>query len=87
MKLCVKVVPNSSQTRIAGWLGEELKVRIQAPPEDGRVNKALCRFLEEGLRLPSGSVAVIGGHSSPRKILEISGIDSTGFHERVGMLS
>ena len=87
MKLSVKVVPNSSQNQIAGWLGEELKVRIQAPPQDGKANKALCRLLEEMLRLPSGSAIVVGGHSSPRKILEISGIEAAEFHKLVDSLS
>lgn len=74
MKISVKVVPGASSDQI-GWLGNDLKVRLQAPPQDGKANKRLCAFLEQKLGLTKGAVEIVSGHASHHKILEISGID------------
>ncbi len=42
----VKAVPGAAQDTVAGALGDRLKVRVSAAPEDGRANKAICRLLE-----------------------------------------
>src|SRR5690606_13091128 len=46
-KLSVKVVPRASRDEIVGWLGDRLKVKIAAPPQDGRANAALEAFLAQ----------------------------------------
>ena len=56
MKISVKVVPGASRSEIVGWLGEDLKVRIQAPANDGKANDALCEFLASEFGLPARSV-------------------------------
>jgi uncharacterized protein (TIGR00251 family) len=74
VKLSVKVVPGASRTEIAGWLGESLKLRVSAPPERGKANLAVETLMCDALGLPSGSVRVISGGTSPRKTLEIHGM-------------
>ena len=39
--LAIKVVPNASKTEVTGWLGDSLKIRLQATPQDGKADKAL----------------------------------------------
>ncbi len=73
-RLKVKVVPGASRTRVVGWLGDALKVRVSAPPEKGKANAAVAAVVAEALGLPAGSVAVVSGKSSPRKQLEIRGL-------------
>ena len=41
----VKAVPGASLDTVAGALGDRLKVRISAAPEDGQANRAICRLL------------------------------------------
>ena len=60
--------------RIVGWLGEALKVKIQAPPVEGRANDALCDFLATELGLPRRAVAVQRGDTSRHKLVRISGL-------------
>jgi len=84
-RLGIKVVPNASRDGVAGWLGEDLKVRIQAPPEGGKANARLCRFLATHLGLPKGSVAVVSGHGSARKIVEITGVEPGEIRLRAGV--
>jgi uncharacterized protein (TIGR00251 family) len=70
----VKVVPRSSRSGIAGWLGGELKVRVAAPPEHGRANAAVVSTVAEALGLAVGRVHIVSGHASARKTIEIAGL-------------
>ena len=64
--IAVKVVPRAAKDEIVGWLEGALKVRVRAPPEDGRANRALEALLAEALRLKKNAVTVVGGRSSAR---------------------
>lgn len=82
-KVPVKVVPASSRNRIAGWLGETLKVKVTAPAEGGRANAAVVAILADALGLPTGSVRVLRGRASPRKVVEIVGLPESEIHHRL----
>lgn len=72
-RLDVKVVPGARRDQIAGPLGDRLKVRVSAPPEDGRANKAVCGLIAGVLGLRASEVTVIAGPASPEKTLRIAG--------------
>lgn len=72
----LKVVPGSSRSAIAGWLGERLKVRVAAPPEAGKANEAVRRLLAEAFGVPPRQVAIIAGESTPEKTVLISGVSA-----------
>ena len=74
MKLTIKVVPGSSQTAIAGWLGNLLKIKVVAPPEKGKANAEVEALLASVLNIPPAQVSIVAGHRSPRKSVEISGM-------------
>lgn len=74
IRLRVKVVPNASRDRIAGMLGDCLKVAVTAPPEAGKANRAVCQLLAGVLAVPQGSIMVVEGATKPRKRLEVLGI-------------
>jgi uncharacterized protein (TIGR00251 family) len=75
MKLQVKVIPSSSKDSVAGWLDDSLKIKVKAPPEKGKANKAVIKTLEKILDVPKGSVEIISGTTSTRKIIEINCAD------------
>lgn len=81
-RLEIKAVPNASRSEVVGWLGDALKVRLKAPPVDGKANTELCRFLVEVLELPKGAVSVTIGTSSRFKRVEIEGISAAAVLER-----
>ncbi len=81
--LPVKVVPNAPRTAVAGWLGEALKVRVQAPPVEGRANAALCAGLAERLELPGSAVSVARGTTASRKLVRIEGLDLAAVRQRL----
>ena len=74
----------AAQDEIVGWLEGALKVRIQAPPEDGRANRALEVLLAAALGLKKNAVAVAGGRSSARKRVEIAGLTRDEIVRRLG---
>lgn len=73
VRIRVKVVPNASREEICGWLGDELKIRVSPPPEAGRANRRVESLIAEKLGTSPRNVRVVGGTSSPRKIVEIPG--------------
>ena len=74
-ELAVKVVPRSAKDEIVGWLGGALKVRVMAPPQDGRANRALEQLLATALGLKKNAVTVAAGSSSARKRVAIAGLE------------
>lgn len=75
LQLLIKAVPGARSDQVCGWLGERLKVRVSAPPEDGRANRAICELLAAELGLKPRSVEVVGGHTRAEKTVTITGID------------
>ncbi len=75
MKLHIKVIPSSSKDCITGWLADSLKIKVKAPPEKGKANKAVIKVLEKSLSLPKGSVNIESGLTSCKKIIEINAVD------------
>ena len=83
MKLCIKVIPSSSKDCIAGWLEDTLRVKVKAPPEKGKANKAVIKVLEKSLELPKGSIHITSGTTSSRKIIEITNINEDIIREQL----
>ena len=71
MQLALKIVPRASRDRVAGWIGDRLKLQVTAAPERGRANDAVAALLAETLGLPRSCVRIVAGHGSPQKIAEI----------------
>jgi uncharacterized protein (TIGR00251 family) len=80
----IKVVPNASRTKIAGQLGDRIKLAVAAPPEAGKANKAVRRLLADLFDLPLGEVRITAGLSQPRKTVELLGISLCEAANRFG---
>lgn len=65
--LRVHVQPGASRTDIAGLHGDALKIRLQAPPVDGKANEALCAFLAAEFGVRRQDVSLLSGDSNRRK--------------------
>lgn len=71
--LKVRAVPNAKKTQVVGFLGDAVKIKVQAVPEGGRANKELEEFLAKTLSLPRKNVAVRVGETSRDKLIQIEG--------------
>src|SRR5512140_1244216 len=72
--LSVKVQPRASANEIGDPLGQELRVKVTAPPVDAAANDALVRFLADTLGCPRNRVEIIRGHKSRHKVGSIAGL-------------
>ena len=72
----VKAVPGASQTRIMGEYNEALKIAVQAPPEKGKANEMLVKFLAKTLGINKQNIKIITGETSQIKKIQIMGITS-----------
>jgi len=70
----VKVLPRSSRNQIIGVEDGIFKIKLTAPPVDGKANKALIEFLAKRLGLAKGSVEIISGERSRQKSVRIHGL-------------
>jgi hypothetical protein len=73
--LSLKVQPRASRNEIGGVIGNELRVKITAPPVDSAANEALARLLAETLDVPRSRVELVRGHASRHKAVRIHGLD------------
>ena len=72
----VKAVPGASCDAIAGVLGERLKVRVSAPPEGGKANKAICALIAAHVGRKPRDVEIVAGQTSSEKQVRIRAISA-----------
>ena len=81
--LAIKAIPNAPRSEVVGWLGDALKVKVHAPPVEGRANEVLCEFLADTLGLPRRAVTVLRGDTSRQKIVRIAGLTAADVRARL----
>jgi len=69
--LMLWVQPNSARSALAGLHGDRLKVRLAAPPLDGKANKELVRFLSRALDVPRKNIEISAGLGARGKTVRI----------------
>lgn len=70
--LALHVQPGAKRTEVAGLHGDALKVRLAAPPVEGRANAALLRFLADAFGVPLRGVTLLRGAASRDKLVRIA---------------
>jgi uncharacterized protein (TIGR00251 family) len=71
--LSVKLQPRASKNEIGEPLGDELKIKVTAPPVDAAANQALIELLADTLGCSRGKVELIRGQTSRHKTLMLHG--------------
>ncbi len=83
--LAVHAVPRSSRDAVQGLHGQAVKIRLRAPPVEGRANAALVRFLAEALNVPKGRVVLLAGAAGREKRVHIAGLEPAAVRARLGL--
>ncbi|BCD60810.1 MULTISPECIES: DUF167 family protein [unclassified Nitratiruptor] len=65
--LFIKAQPNASKNKIAGILGDSLKIAIKAPAVEGAANKELVKFLSKTFKVAKSDIVFASGETSKRK--------------------
>jgi uncharacterized protein (TIGR00251 family) len=82
-RLRLRVSPGAARAGITGQHGDAWKVRVTAPPEDGRANEAVVRLLAEALAVPRRAITLVSGHGGREKIVQLTGIDRSQAEQRL----
>ena len=70
----VRLTPRSARDELAGWQDRELRVKVTAPPVEGKANAALERLLAKLLGVPKTNVRVVAGARGRTKTVAIGGL-------------
>jgi uncharacterized protein (TIGR00251 family) len=74
--LAVKLQPRASKNEIVGAMGDELRIKVTAPPVDAAANESLLKLLADKLECPRGRVELVRGHTSRHKVIKLHGLDA-----------
>jgi uncharacterized protein (TIGR00251 family) len=85
VKINVQVSPNARHNEVVGFESDMLKVKVAAPPLQGKANKELIKFLSQTLKVSRGSITIERGLTSRNKIIAIAGLDRTEIARRLGV--
>jgi uncharacterized protein (TIGR00251 family) len=70
----IKLQPRASANQIGEPLGNELRIKVTAPPVDAAANEALVRLMAQTLDCPRSKVELVRGHASRHKVVKIFGL-------------
>jgi hypothetical protein len=83
--ITVRVVPRASRNEVAGIMGDVLKLRVCAPPVDGKANEAVVEFLSERLDVPRSRISIKTGTLGRRKHVRVEGMTVEMARKRLGV--
>lgn len=70
----VHVIPRAARSETAGIQGDALKLRLHAPPVDGKANEECIRLLADLLGVRKSRVTIIAGHTARTKTVAVAGV-------------
>ena len=74
--LSLHVQPGAKRTEVVGLHGDALKIRLAAPPVDGKANECLLEYVADTLNVPKRQVTLVSGQSSRSKRVAVVGISA-----------
>ena len=85
--LSIKVIPRAKKNEISQVMSDgTVKIRLTAPPVEGKANKALLKLLAHELQIPIQDIEILSGGKSRNKAVLIRGIDEGTVHSRLEKL-
>jgi len=82
--LAVRVTPRSSKNEISEILNDgTVRIRLTAPPVEGKANEALVAFLSEVIGVPRSRIEIVAGLTGRDKLVSILDLDAETVHRRI----
>ncbi len=82
--LAVRVQPRSSKEEVAGISDGVVRIRLTAPPVEGKANEALLKFLSKKLGVPKGALELVAGDHGRNKLIRVHGLAGEAVCARLG---
>jgi uncharacterized protein (TIGR00251 family) len=77
------VVPNAKQNKVMGEYGDAIKIKLRAPPMEGKANAALRSFLADALKISERQIVPEHGQKSRDKLIRIDGLSEEDARRRL----
>jgi len=84
-RLQVRVQPRASKSEVAGYEAGVLRVRVAAPPVEGKANEELIAFLARALNVRKADITLVRGAKSHHKVVAVSGLPQEEALKRLGL--
>ena len=75
----VRATPRARQNKVAGKVGDAVKVYVTAPPEDDRANEAVIETLADWLGVKRRQVEILTGETNRNKVVRVTGMTAAEF--------
>ena len=86
-KIKVRVIPRAKKNEISGFMADgSLKIRLTAPPVDGKANQALIKLLANTLGVSTSQISISSGEHSRNKSVFIDGLDQHEYQAIIDQL-
>jgi hypothetical protein len=69
----VYLQPKSSKNEVVGPYRDGIKVKVTAPPTEGKANEALVKLLAKEFKIPPSSIEILKGHHCREKVIRVGG--------------
>jgi uncharacterized protein (TIGR00251 family) len=83
VQFAVRVIPGASKNEVAGIQDDALKLKLTAPPVEGKANRACVDFLAGLLRVRRSALAITAGEKSRKKTVSVDGMGRGELEERL----
>ena len=80
----VQIQPRSSKDQIIGIHDGKLKIKITAPPVDGKANESLIEFLAKTFKISKSNIEILKGHTSKLKTIKLLGVNENTYRSIIG---
>ena len=82
--LAIRVTPRARRNEIVEVLHDQtVKIRLTAPPVEGKANKALIKFLSDVLDVPKSRIEIVAGQTGRDKLVSILDMDGDEVHKKI----
>ncbi len=83
--LKIRLIPKSSRDEVLGKEGDTYRIKITAPPVDGKANQSLISFLSKKLKKPKRDMEILRGEKSRNKIVRVHGLSLKELDDLLGI--
>ncbi|HCP60772.1 MAG TPA: DUF167 domain-containing protein [Dehalococcoidia bacterium] len=83
VSISVRVYPNAAGNEVVGFSDDVFRVKVAAPPVQGKANRELVAFLGEALGISKNRVSITRGHTTRNKLIAIDGLSEADVKERL----
>jgi uncharacterized protein (TIGR00251 family) len=80
----VRVRPRASRDEIVGWREDTLRLRVSAPPLNGRANDAVVELISRTAGVARSAVSVVAGERGRDKLVRVTGLTPEALRARLG---